>query len=213
MIKIAEWNAVYRHMFDFALSRLEPEALSVHNESADDWLAAFRVFNDLQDALFESSAVSYKTGPKARRGIIKGLELTSEQLSDLFHAYMSDSTCRVVRYFLFSWWNHLRDFVPDAALALGDPSGSLKPATAEEIDYARANFGHVKELWNGKEIEHSHEFPDDSRVLQYRDHRFIVDRDWGDAWTKDKSGAVRHFRLDWDWWYPIDEYLDLEDGQ
>lgn len=208
MIKIAEWNAIYRHMFDFALSQLEPGALSAHNESADDWLAAFRVFNDLQDALFINSAVPYKTGP--RRGSVKGLELTAKQLSDLFHAYMDDAGCHVARYFLFSWWNHLRDFVPDATLVLDDPSGSFKPATAEEIAYARANFGHVKELWNGKEIEHSHEFPDDSRVLQYRGCRFIVDCDWGDAWTKDKNGAIRHFQLNWDWWYPIDLYLDIE---
>ena len=46
-------------------------------------------------------------------------------------------------------------------------------------------------------------------VLEYRGIRFPIDDQWGDAWFKKKNGEITHFRLDWDWWYPIDEYLDL----
>ena len=49
-----------------------------------------------------------------------------------------------------------------------------------------------------------------SEVLEYRGVRFPIDDQWGDAWFKKKNGEIMHFRLDWDWWIPIDECLDLD---
>ena len=56
---------------------------------------------------------------------------------------------------------------------------------------------------------HNHTFRDDAVVLEYRGNRFIIDNEWGCAWTKNKKDEPVSFRLEWDWWYPIDEFLDL----
>lgn len=201
MIDLKIWDRLYRHSTDWVLRRMEPDCLEIYKDKQQDWVDALLAFNKVQEELFKNYAVTYKT--KKRSKYIKGLELTAEQLFDLFHKHLNQYTNKTVRDYIFHWWNDLRGYVEGAEPPLDQPWIFNKPATKEEIEQARKNFGHI-------EGQDEHTFPDDAWVLEYRGQRFIIDKEWGDAWTIDKNGKVRSFQLEWDWWYPIDRYLDLE---
>ena len=209
MIKLSVWDRLYVHNFDWVLRRLEPDCLKMYNDTEQDWLDAIKAFNKVQLELFKNYSVTYKSGNKYKRDCIKGLELTAEQLFELFHKHLNLYKNRTVRYFIFHWWNDLRYYIDKAQPILDCPWEYYQPATKEEIEQARKDFSHIEEIRYDEKITHNHTFKDDAQVLEYRGNRFIIDNEWGSAWTKNKKGEVRSFDLQWDWWYPIDEYLDL----
>lgn len=208
MIKLSDWDRLYRHTFDWVLRRLEPDCLKMYKDTEEEWLEALRAFNKIQEELFEKYSVKYKSGTKFKKGCIKCLELTADELFELFHKHLNQYTNHTIRYFIFNWWNSLRYYVENAQPELDQPWLYFKPATEEEIEQAKKDFSHIEEDFYGKKRTHNHTF-DNRQVLEYRGNRFIVDNEWQDAWTKDKNGNIRSFQLQWDWWFPIDEYLDL----
>ena len=209
MIKLSDWDRIYVRTFDWVLRRIEPNCLRMYGDEERDWIDAVKAFGKLQDELFKDYGVMYKSGLKGKKNSIKGLELSADQLFELFHRHLQLHTNKTVRYFIFHWWNDLRHYVEGAQPPLDQPWLYLKPATEDEIARARKDFGHIEEVVHGKKITHDHTFEASAQVLEYRGNRFIVDKEWGSAWTKNKNGEVVSFQLQWDWWYPIDEYLDL----
>lgn len=207
MIKLSDYEKLYRHKFALVTSRMKP-----YNNKEEDWVDAVRAFWKVEKELFKDYSVKDSSSNKFEKEDIKGLELNAEQLFNLFHKHINQYKNHVVRYFIFSWWNDLRYFVDGAQPVLDCPWEYYKPATKEEIEQARIDFSSVedKDLHTNEIYNHNHTFRDDAVVLEYRGNRFIIDNEWGCAWTKDKKGKVRSFSLEWDWWYPIDEYLDLE---
>lgn len=210
MIDVITWDALYRHKFDWVLSRITPDTLEFYHDDAKNWLEAVLAFDKFQRELFITYSVNYKSGDKFKRSCVKGIEITGSQLLELYQKHLSQYTNNTVRYFLFQWWTSLRKYLDDGEPSI-NPHDSYKPATKEEIERARKNFSHVKQKrwYDDKFSEHHHTFNDDAKVLEYRGHRFIIDNEWGDAWALDKKGEVRNFNLIYDWWYPIDEFLDL----
>jgi len=211
MIELRKWDRLYVHTFDWVLRRMKPDCLESYKDTEQDWVEAIKAFNEVQEELFKTYSVTYKSGDKFKRGCIKGLELTADQLFDLFHKHLNRYTNHTVRYFIFHWWNDLRYYVENGQPPLDQPWLFYKPATKEEIEQARKDFKKVKHTnWHDDEVSYSeHTFKDDAQVLEYRGNRFIIDNEWGSAWTINKKGEQVSFQLDWDWWYPIDEYLDL----
>lgn len=209
MIKLSDYDRLYRHLTDWALRRIEPDTLKFYGDKVEDWVNALMAFEKVEKELFKDYAITYKT--KKRSKYIKGFELTADQLFNLFHKHINQYGNYIVRYFIFHWWNDLRYYVEGAQPTLDCAWELYKPATKEEIEQARIDFGSVedKDLCTNEVYHHNHTFKDDAVVLEYRGNRFIIDNEWGCAWTKNKKGEVRSFTLDWDWWYPIDEYLDL----
>ena len=201
MIKLQEWDRLYRHNIDWALRMM-------NGEKEQSWINALKAFNEAQEDLFKNYAVTYKSRKKSN--LIMGLDLNANELSTLFHLHMCRYTDYTVKYFIFKWWQDLRPYVDDAQPLLDCAWKHFKPAIQPEIDKARRDFAHVTEHFRGDTFVHDHTFKDDAEVLEYRGHRFIIDDQWGHAWTLDKNGEVRHFDLIWDWWYPIDEFLDLD---
>lgn len=212
MIKLSDYEKLYRLTFAWVLSRIEPDTLKFYGDKAEDWIEALRAFEKVEKELFKDYSVKYSSGNKFKRGCVKGFELTAEQLFNLFHKHLNQYENYTVRYFIFHWWNDLRYYVEGAQPTLDCPWECYKPATKEEIDQARIDFGSVedKDIYTDEVYHHNHSFKDDAVVLEYRGQRYIIDNEWGNAWIKDKNGNIRSFTLDWDWWYPIDEYLDLE---
>ena len=208
MIKLSDWDRLYRHTFDWVLRRLEPDCLEMYKDTEEEWLEALRAFNKIQEELFEKYSVKYKSGAKFKKGCIKGLELTADELFELFHKHLNQYTNHTIRYLIFNWWTNLRHYV-DGALPNLDCAWELfKKATPEEIAQANKDFGHYEYEWYDEIQKSDHTF-NDAAILEYRGIRFPVDDQWGDAWCIDKNGKIKHFQLEWDWWYPIDEFLDL----
>ena len=115
----------------------------------------------------------------------------------------------IVRYFIFKWWIDLRHYVKDAEPILYSSGELYKNATKEEIELASKEFAKYEYDYCGEIYKSEHTF-NAGEVLEYRGIRFPIDDQWGDAWFKKKNGEITHFRLDWDWWIPIDECLDLD---
>lgn len=200
MITITQWDTLYSRNFAWVTRNLK----ACSDKEALEWVDALRLFHDFESELFHTYEVLDE------ENYILGLELTTEQLFEIAHKYINKSTVHIVRYFIFHWWNDLRYYIDGAQPNLDSPWDFYQSATKEEIEQARKNFGYVKETDDYGQIhEHTHTFRDDAPVLAYRGQRFIVDNEWGNAWTINKNGKVRSFQLEWDWWYPIDEYLDL----
>lgn len=206
MIKLSDYNRLYRHTFDWVLSRIESDTLKFYGDKVEDWIEALRAFEKVEKELFKDYSVKYSSGSKFKRGCVKGLELTADQLFNLFHKHINQYGNYTVRYFIFHWWNDLRYFVEGAQPALDCPWELYKPATKEEIEQANKEFAHYD---FGSPIEVSDHTFDKGIILEYRGIRFPVDDQWGDAWFKKKNGEITHFQLVWDWWFPIDECLDL----
>lgn len=209
MIKLTDWDRLYRHNVDWAIRRMEPDCLKMYNDTQQEWVDALFAFNKVQEDIFKNYSVLYKSGNKYHRECIKGIEFTADQLFEVFHKHINQYTNYTVRDFIFHWWNDLRYYVDNAQPPLDQPWLYYKPATKEEIEQARKDFSHVEEDFYGEIRKHDHTFKDDAQVLEYRGQRFILDSEWGNAWTKNKKGEVRNFDLQWDWWFPIDQYLDL----
>ena len=209
MIKFRDWDRLYVRNFDWVLRRMEPDSLEFYKDSEQDWVEAIKAFNKVQLELFDKYTVTYKHGDSFKKKCVKGLELTAEQLFELFHKHMNLYDNHTVRYFIFKWWIDLRHYVKDAEPILYSSGELYKNATKEEIELASKEFAKYEYDYCGEIYKSEHTF-NAGEVLEYRGIRFPIDDQWGDAWFKKKNGEIMHFRLDWDWWIPIDECLDLD---
>ena len=209
MIKLRDWDRLYVRNFDWVLRRMEPDSLEFYKDSEQDWVEAIKAFNKVQLELFDKYTVTYKHGDSFKKKRVKGLELTAEQLFELFHKHMNLYDNHTVRYFIFKWWIDLRHYVKDAEPILYSSGELYKNATKEEIELASKEFAKYEYDYCGEIYKSEHTF-NAGEVLEYRGIRFPIDDQWGDAWFKKKNGEITHFRLDWDWWIPIDECLDLD---
>lgn len=208
MISLSKWDRLYRHTFDWVLRRIEPDTLEFYHDTEQEWIEAIKAFNKVQEELFKNYGATYKSGSKYKKGCIKGLELTADQLFEVFHRHLEQYTNHTVRYFIFHWWNDLRYYVEGAQPTLDCAHELCKDATKEEIEQANKDFAHYEYNHYGDIRKSDHTF-NRGRVLEYRGIRFPIDDQWGDAWFKKKDGTITHFELIWDWWYPVDECLDL----
>ena len=164
---------------------MAPNDLEFYHDTIQDWTDALLAFQKVKEELFKTYSITYKSGNKFKRSCIKGLELTADQLFELFHKHLEQYTNKTVRYFIFHWWNDLRYYIEGAQPTLDCPWELYKEATKEEIEQANKNFiGHT---FNS------------GRILEYRGIRFPIDDEWNDAWIVAKDGHVRSFQLVWDW--------------
>lgn len=199
MIALEQWDSLYSRNFAWVTRSLK----ACLNEKALEWVDALRLFYDFEKELFSTYEVVDEDN------YVLGLELTAEQLFEIAHKYINKSAVHTVRYFIFKWWNDLRYYIDGARPNLDSPWELYQTATAEDTRYAREYFSVVTEDFHGEQHTHFHTFKDNGFILVYRGIRFPIDNEWGCAWTLDKKGNPRSFSLEWDWWYPIDEYLDL----
>ena len=188
---------------------MQPDRLELYKDTERDWVEAIRAFNKVQLELFDNYAVTYKHSDSFKKKCVKGLELTAEQLFELFHKHLNLYDNHTVRYFIFKWWTDLRHYVKGAEPVLDNACELCKDAMKEEVELASKEFANYEYDYCGETYKSEHTF-NAGKVLEYRGIRFPIDDQWGDAWFKKKNGEIMHFRLDWDWWIPIDECLDLD---
>lgn len=61
------------------------------------------------------------------------------------------------------------------------------------------------------DVEYYNNTPLDDVLLTYRNINAILNIYHNVAFTLDSSGELKAFDIQWDWWYPIDRYLDSID--
>ena len=187
MIKLRDWDRLYVRNFDWVLRRMEPDSLEFYKDTEQDWVEAIKAFNRVQLELFDKYTVTYKHGDSFKKKCVKGLELTAEQLFELFHKHLNQYNNHTVRYFIFKWWIDLRHYVKDAEPILYSSGELYKNATKEEIELASKEFAKYEYDYCGEIYKSEHTF-NAGEVLEYRGIRFPIDDQWGDAWFKKKNG-------------------------
>lgn len=206
MLKVNSWNTVFRQSCKWALRRMASETLLFYDDNKEDWIECLKLLDAFDDDLCQY--INIKT--------VYEFNITAEEFFELIHTYIDNArkeNKHTVAMFFFVLWTSTREYFNED-LNLSDCTKYLKPATEEEIEYAKKYFSSITEpRYEGDEemITHTHTF-DNAQVLEYRGLRLIVDKEWSNAWLRDDKGNIHQFSLDWDWWYPIDEYLDLERG-
>ena len=180
MIKLRDWDRLYVCNFDWVLRRMEPDSLEFYKDSEQDWVEAIKAFNKVQLELFDKYTVTYKHGDSFKKKRVKGLELTAEQLFELFHKHMNLYDNHTVRYFIFKWWIDLRHYVKGAEPTLDCQGELYKDATKEEIELASKEFAKYEYDYCGETYKSEHTF-NAGKVLEYRGIRFPIDDQWGDA--------------------------------
>lgn len=197
---VENWDSIYNHNVRWALRRCEDLSIECYHDTKEDWFKSLQKLNEFEDELFKN-VDSDK------------IPFTFDEWLDFCHKYINEAKEEdnyVKANFFFHIWYDGCNYFEDDYLHNFDYTEFLKPATKEEIEQARKDFGHVKEHFYDDITEHDHTFSDDAKVLEYRGIRFILDNEWYNAWIKTKSGSIKHFELIWDWYYPIDRFISLE---
>lgn len=182
------FNNICNNAKEWANRRMSTQSLAFYKDSKKDWL---KCLSKLDDFIKEFDA-----------------SITLDDWFSICHKYIS-SDSDVIKMFFFDIWQKGKNYFEDFTASI-DLSNCMKSATDEEIKYAKKHFSCVEELIHGERVKFEYTF-DNAKVLEYRDNRFIIDNEVGNAWTLDKNNKIKSFQLIWDWYYPIDEYLDLEE--
>lgn len=194
-MKEQEWNKVYAALIRWAIRRMSKDSLKFYGDKRSDWIKCLLLLDEFEGKL-------YKTLPE----IGEDFEITADEFSKLCHEYISKHKVYTIKFFFFTLWTDCRHYLENTTYNF---TSFIKPATKEEIEQARKDFSEVTDVWYNETHTSKHTFNDDAKVIEYRGLRLIVDNEWGDAWIK-HNDEIRHFQLIWDWYYPIDEFIDLE---
>ena len=204
-MKQSDWDKEYNHIVRWAIRRMSDDCLSFYEDKREDWVTCLVWLDEFEHELINKHLM-----------FAEELDMTASEWSKLCHKYISKAkkiNNRTVGDFFFTIWTDCRFDFKNTSRRLNYYNDYVKPATEEEIKFAREHFSHVKEIdWHGEKREHTHTFSDDAKVLEYRKHRFIIDNEWNDAWYIRNDGSAGSFNLIWDWYYPIDTFIDLYEG-
>lgn len=195
-MKISEWFDIFSRIVNWTIREIKYD--KEEDKSYDDRVSCLLLMSDFEDDLFESKTFDDK------------FNLNYAEWSELCHTYIKEHKGNyIIANFFFSIWDQGRYYFDDFNIPFDVYSDYVKPATKEEIDFAREHFSTVTEEIYGETHTHTHTFSDSAEVLEYRDVRFIIDIEWGNAWYY-HNGKVYSFQLIYDWWYPIDRFISLE---
>lgn len=198
------WRDEYCHIVRWVISRIE--AADLFKDNKDDWVECLIYLEKFEKELFEKHYNS-----KTKKFVIREREWFA-----ICHRYIKKAKKENKRKkadFIFAIWTDLANSLYFKNHK--DPWNAYdlcRKITKEELEFANKYLipkldtiaqkrAHKNTVWYDK----------DSDVLIYRNNKFILDNCWREAHILHK-GKERSFSLDWDWWYPIDRYLDLEKG-
>lgn len=173
---------------------MQPDSLHFYKETCEDWITALFYLQKFEAKLFTKT--------------LNRLKLKCN-LSHLNLSYFSalqeikEKNLPIAGYTLFTVWSELRCIL-DHSLQLNNPTLFFRTPTKEE----RIQYEFL--------VSQS-----SMQIMNYRGREFIVDTYKDEAYLlpieHNNSTSVilamdNPFILQWDWWYLIDRYLDLEEN-
>ena len=196
-MKLSDWESLYSTVVSQIVRRMDNETLSFYSDNVQDWVDALLSLGKFEEELFDKY---YK--PETQHICIRYRTWTS-----LCRKYMRTArkeNKKKSAQIIFNLWG-LAAYCFPRTKHIKEPQEYLRPITQEELDFALANLipgDSVNIEWYNR----------DSKVLTYRNLNAVVDNRFGQAHILDDDGTLLDFDLIWDWYYPIDRYLDLEKG-
>jgi len=202
-MKLSEWEQIYSAEVDWVL-RMN----SYEDERFDDMtcFSLLKRFYQFEKELFKIFYIE-KT---------KNITIRYREWFSLCHKYIRKAR-RENNYrladFMFHLWNRGEYYFPKHK----DPwiiQELARPITKEELEFANKYL--IPEPYNEAQRKAWEEvkpqwYSENSKVAIYRNIKLFIDDFWGEAHLYYKK-EHRIFSTDWDWWFPVDQFLDLEKG-
>lgn len=195
-MNISFWNNLYTYTVKYIVRNISHDA-----EKRESFVTSLIWLDSFEDELFKRYLKN------------DTFEMTNNDWFNICHKYIKKAkeiNNRTIAYVFFDIWIDGR-YVFTEYHELDSHTNFIKDATKKEVKFAKKHFSHVVENWYGTSREHHHHF-NDAKVLEYRGHRFIIDDEWKSAWYIKNNNEVGSFELVWDWYYPIDVFIDLYEG-
>lgn len=188
MIKLENWLHCYNHHVDWVLRQLRSDQLISEDNfvvEKDAYINALVIYlADLEKELFKKYYDSSRECFTASR----------RQWSALCHKYIKKA--RLAKDYIsgdliFGIWTFCDECFKSKRV-LNSVVNFTRPATEEEISKAA-------EMFPGHHV---------TKILTYRNINAPISDDWCAALIM-YNNEIQDFQLIWDWWYPIDRFLDL----
>ena len=198
-MRFADWNELYSYEVRRALKPIEYES---SEDIRNNWFYCLQILNRFEKNLY-NKYYNFKTG---------GFNIRYREWFSLCHKYIRQArkeNNHMLGDFLFSLWNtgcyyFKRHKDPRSYLEVS------RPITDEELEFANKYLIPELETLEAKEAyKNTIWYSKESRVITYRNINAIVDDQWEVGHILYK-GSHKQFPTDWDWWYNIDRFLDLE---
>ena len=202
-MRLKDWYELYSKQTEWAINRFN--CTEFYNDTIEDWVNALVILGEFEKELFKKYynedtkhiCIRYRTWTAlCRKYIRKCKEYDQYTAAD----------------FIFSLWVNAQYYFPKTNHSLREKD-YFRPITQEELKYAN-KYLIPKLMTKAQKKAHKNTiwFSKDSKVLTYRGINAPIDNFWKSAHIIDDKGKQRTFDLIWDWYYPIDRYLDLEKG-
>lgn len=202
-MKLSDWNELYSRQVQWAIRRFD--CVEFYNDTIQDWVNALLLLNEFEKELFKKYyneetkhiCIRYRTWTSLCRKYIKKCRK--------YNQYTSGD-------FIFSLWSNSQYYFPKINHSLREYD-YFRPITLEELEYANKYLIPTLDTEDQKKAhKNTIWYSENSKVLTYRGLNAPVDNCWRSAHIIDDKGKQRTFDLIWDWYYPIDRYLDMEKG-
>lgn len=199
-MKLNDWNNIYNNVTRWAISRMS--TTSFFEDSKDDWIESLIWLEKFEKELFDKYHKEYKSK----------FTMRCREWSQLCHKYIHRArkiNNRTIGTFFFEIWSSGRHCWKSFISNTTNPFNYTRQATKEEIEYANKylvpKYANKEVFKNDKTVW----YRDDTKVLTYRGINAIIDSVFCDAHILYRN-KHHTFQLIYDWYYPIDEFLDLE---
>ena len=203
MITEQEYKETGFSLYGWACRRLKEDTLDFYHDTEHEWVVAILYYYDLSVEMYDQFYDKEN----------KRFNINIDQWNTICRRYIQkarENNERSAGEFISTLWNDFRHQLEDEAgirMNLYDPRSFLRPATEAEKDKYYDLLSNYSELHKERGINR-----DEMETLTYRDINAIFDPCFFQAILIDENGRKHVFPLDWDWWFNIDQYLDLNVG-
>lgn len=202
-----DWAELYNTKVSWAIRMLQDADERNLTDEKEEWIKALFVLNKMDYDIFNEfySAETQK------------LSVTYEQWDEFCHRYIAqareNSAYKSALAVFLLWQSGNHYFSKNKKIKkLYDHSAFERDITEEECEYALKHLTPTLNDFQKEVHKNTTWYNIECKVLTYRGINAPIDAVWHCAHILDDKGEERQFSLNWDWWYPIDEYLDLQKG-
>lgn len=193
MITEKEWDKIYTNTIKWVVRRMDEDALEFYNDKAEDWVDAIQALGHFEKRMadnFDDKKQSFT--------------FSYDDWFGFCHQFIKEAKekhQRRVAELIFTIWQTGRACFDSFAerCKLGDYRDYARPIN--QIELAKV-----------KTLVPDRVFDENTSVVNYRGAKIAMCKDITDLGYMIKDDVAIAFTLEWDWWFPIDHYLDLTEG-
>ena len=195
-MKLSDWDSEYINSIRFIRHRMKDSSLKFFNVKKHDMIRSLELLDifdtEILDKFYRSDKdrfiISYKQFEYLCKRYIRKCKKEYNMFgADIFFNILTD-----MRVF----------FRENDKYLLYNISNFQIDSTQEEREYAEKMFPHDNFSF----------LSDDTKIMNYKGLKIYVYQPYAIGFIVDHNKEIKQFDVIWDWWYPIDRYVYLENG-